>query len=587
MPATGVFFQPDSPCYYGEFPLAFAASTNNIPVFEYLLAAGADLWQQDSNGNNVLHMCVWHKLERMYEFIVSLETQLISKLPEGKKPALTLSQQINKKKHTALLLACYLGDEHEKILAFMLDKGKQTQWTYGPVSCNIYPLDELDTFSEDHKAKKSALPIIVKKRFLKLLMLPRVVDLLHKKWKAYAAQYFFRRCCTTLFYVLALTVAVILRDPGWFNFDDSRWKESYKDARGAWKAISLSIVLLGWLVKGQSEGSELLHSRLAYFQQSGAAFLENTLSACFLIAIPIAIICELLNALVVSDFFVSVAVLFAWGYSLSLLLGFQLTGPFVIMVYKMIVTDVARYIIIYLVILLGFGTAFYAIAEPAAWGKGEWDGIFYGQIYRLFLSMLGGIDFEANTASVRDTYAPWATILYIMYIIVITILLLNLLIAMMGDTFNEIKDQSKEEWHLAYAQIIFSIESELGDDYFRPPQPGKALPFEPYWVTIAGKRYLQIQEVNDGWYADVAKLDGETVDEMLKKFDINADGVISLNEMAAGLAGLRAEGKDLDLVRNPSRDPEPAAKPPILGPQDHLPGRLDEQYSKASKTKEP
>jgi len=582
MPATGGFFQPGSPCYYGEYPLAFAASTNNIRVFEYLVSAGANLWQQDSNGNNVLHICVWHKLQNMYNFISSLEKSWIEKMPEAKRPKKTLHEQPNAKGLTPFLLAAYMGDTHGEMFDFILDQQKQNQWTYGPVSCNIYPLDQLDTLSGEDR---TALGIIVKKRYLKLLMLPRIVDLLHKKWKAYAGAYFLRRCFSTIFYMFALTIAVILRDPGWFNFHDDNWKESYKGGddtgnkvRGAFKAISLAIVLLGWMYKGFNEFTELWHSGIGYFKQAGAAFLENTLSFSYVLCIPVAIILELCGAYIASAFFVAIAVLFGWGYTLSLLLGFPLTGPFVIMVYKMIVTDVARYIIIYLVILMGYSSAFYAIADPKEWGKGEWDGMFYDCVVALFLCMLGDVDFDGMAETTRSEYVWLSSILLLSYVIVITILLLNLLIAMMGDTFNDVKDVSMEEWHMAYAQIIFSIESELGGDYFKP-ESGL---FQPYWTSIGDKRYLQVQEVSETWYTDIVKQEQESAEEMLKKFDVNSDGVISFEEFQDGIARLRSEGKDLALRRGESRDPSQPQQQPLgpLGPQDALPGRLDDRFTR-------
>jgi len=333
-----------------------------------------------------------------------------------------------------------------------------------------------------------------------------------------------------------------------------------------------------------NEFAEFLGSPLTYFNQSGAAFLENSLSFSFLLCIPIAIICELADSYRTSQFFISVAGLFVWGYTLSLLLGFQKTGPFVIMVYKMIVSDVFRFLVIYLVILMGYTCAMYAVAPSPEWGADEYNTVFYGHAVRLMISMLGGIDFDANAASADSTYTPWVSLLYTTYIIVITILLLNMLIAMMGDTFNTVKEQSREEWHLCYAQIIFSIESELGDDYFHRGE-GK-YDFEPYWTTINGKRFLQVQETNANWYTDVAKLEEETaaVVETLKSFDTDMDGKISMNELEAGVAQLQSDRKELDLLRSASREPERADrstdKPPVaLGPQDNLPGRLDDRLT--------
>lgn len=45
-------------CYYGEYPLSFAAVLNQEEIFHYLLSKGADPNRQDSNGNTVLHMLV-------------------------------------------------------------------------------------------------------------------------------------------------------------------------------------------------------------------------------------------------------------------------------------------------------------------------------------------------------------------------------------------------------------------------------------------------------------------------------------------------------------------------------------------------
>ena len=44
--------------YYGEYPLSFAAVTNQIDIVRILLAKGADPNKQDSNGNTVIHLMI-------------------------------------------------------------------------------------------------------------------------------------------------------------------------------------------------------------------------------------------------------------------------------------------------------------------------------------------------------------------------------------------------------------------------------------------------------------------------------------------------------------------------------------------------
>lgn len=45
-------------CYFGEYPLSFAAVLQQEESVRLLIAKGADTNCQDSNGNTPLHMCV-------------------------------------------------------------------------------------------------------------------------------------------------------------------------------------------------------------------------------------------------------------------------------------------------------------------------------------------------------------------------------------------------------------------------------------------------------------------------------------------------------------------------------------------------
>ena len=44
--------------YYGEYPLSWAAVLDQVECVRLLIAYGADLDRQDSNGNTVIHMLV-------------------------------------------------------------------------------------------------------------------------------------------------------------------------------------------------------------------------------------------------------------------------------------------------------------------------------------------------------------------------------------------------------------------------------------------------------------------------------------------------------------------------------------------------
>jgi ankyrin repeat protein len=66
--ACGNFFKIEKPCYYGEYPLAFAIATNQFNIFTILVDAGADLNIEDSLGNNILHVLVVRNLPEAYKY---------------------------------------------------------------------------------------------------------------------------------------------------------------------------------------------------------------------------------------------------------------------------------------------------------------------------------------------------------------------------------------------------------------------------------------------------------------------------------------------------------------------------------------
>jgi hypothetical protein len=57
-PDVSVATDYDGYCYFGEYPLSFAAVLQQEESVRLLIAKGADRNCQDSNGNTALHMCV-------------------------------------------------------------------------------------------------------------------------------------------------------------------------------------------------------------------------------------------------------------------------------------------------------------------------------------------------------------------------------------------------------------------------------------------------------------------------------------------------------------------------------------------------
>jgi ankyrin repeat protein len=66
--ATGDFFtgKSDEGIDYGGSALSIAVCTQQPALVDYLVHNGADLAEEDSNGNTLLHLCVEHGLRNMY-----------------------------------------------------------------------------------------------------------------------------------------------------------------------------------------------------------------------------------------------------------------------------------------------------------------------------------------------------------------------------------------------------------------------------------------------------------------------------------------------------------------------------------------
>ena len=131
--------------------------------------------------------------------------------------------------------------------------------------------------------------------------------------------------------------------------------------------------------------------------------------------------------------------LIGWGYMFIFIMPFQFTGPFVIMIYKMLFNDVLRFCIIYIIFLAGFSQAFYILYQGngklccllSLFNKRIFLFLIYSGLYgyissvkQCFLGLLGDFDLDFY---IEGRHPLVGVTLLVFYIIVISILLLNLL----------------------------------------------------------------------------------------------------------------------------------------------------------------
>jgi len=227
------------------------------------------------------------------------------------------------------------------------------------------------------------------------------------------------------------------------------------------------------------------------------------------------------------------------------------------MISYMLRRDIARFAIIYLMTLLGHSVAFYSISLDVNMDTGEdMTGSefseFFKRLQRDFCILLAQIDFDQFAAAAVPEYIWLSSILLVIHIVFCLIVLLNILIAMLGDTFGDVKENMEQEWHYVYAQIIISIENELSSDDSDQAR---------YWTVVNNHRYLQVQEVNEKYFGTVIDF---SVAETIARFDTDGDGKISAEEFQEGTRDLLKRGVKLSNSKeklNSGDSPNTKSKP--------------------------
>ncbi|CAH0722828.1 unnamed protein product, partial [Brenthis ino] len=152
-------------------------------------------------------------------------------------------------------------------------------------------------------------------------------------------------------------------------------------------------------------------------------------------------------------------------YFLFFCRGFKTVGPFVVMIYRMVMGDLLRFVCIYLVFVMGFSQAYYVIFlsfDNPNTPEGVDDSISnpmpspMESIMAMFLmSMTSFSDYFG--AFERTDHEIAAKLLFVIYMIIVAILLVNMLIAMMGNTYQKIAE-TRNEWQRQWARIVLVVE---------------------------------------------------------------------------------------------------------------------------------
>ena len=144
----------------------------------------------------------------------------------------------------------------------------------------------------------------------------------------------------------------------------------------------------------------------------------------------------------------------AWFFLMFFAGAVPLTGPFVTMIYSMIGGDMLTFGIIYAVMLLAFSQVFFFLHRghpdsPPLFTNyfSTWMGLFQWTLGDYNYPLLG-----------ETIYPGITTIMFVIFMVMVPILLLNMLIAMMGNTYSLVIQQSEKEFVKQWAKIVIALE---------------------------------------------------------------------------------------------------------------------------------
>ncbi|XP_058116489.1 transient receptor potential cation channel subfamily V member 5 [Anopheles ziemanni] len=233
----------------------------------------------------------------------------------------------------------------------------------------------------------------------------------------------------------------------------------YDGVEGKVRLISEMIILVGAFLYLLAALRELKFlGRKMFFENlmTAPSRVMFLFSCCIMMVVPFL---KVLCFTELEDHVVVAIMLTTAPYFLFFCRGFKTVGPFVVMIYRMVMGDLLRFVVIYLVFVMGFSQAYYIVFlsyKPEEDGDANPMPSPIESIVAMFLMSL--TNFGDYYGALENTDHEFcAKILFVLFMVIVAVLLVNMLIAMMGNTYQKIAE-TKNEWQRQWARIVLVVE---------------------------------------------------------------------------------------------------------------------------------
>ncbi|XP_068833853.1 transient receptor potential cation channel subfamily V member 2 [Capricornis sumatraensis] len=471
--ACGQFFQKrsqETSFYFGELPLSLAACTQQWDVVTYLLKnthQPANLQATDSLGNTVLHalvmiadnspensMLVTHMYDRLLQ-VGGLQLEDMPNL-QGLTP-LKLAAKEGKIEIFRHILQRELPEPCQYL------SRKFTEWSYGPVRVSLYDLASVDSWEENSVLEIIAFHCRSPLRH-RMVVLEPLNKLLQAKWNLLIPRFFFNFLCY-LTYMFIFT-AVTYHQPA---LEKQDFLSPEVMAGNTMLLLGHVLLLLG--------GVYLLIGQLWYFWRRRLfiwiSFMDSYFEILFLVQALLTVLSQVLCFLAVKAHLplLVCSLVLGWLNLLYYMRGWQHTGIYSVMIQKVILRDLLRFLLVYLVFLFGFAVALVSLSrEPQdtgapvgsnsteVAGKEDKEAPYQGildtslELFKFTIGM-GELAFQDQLH-----FRGVVLLLLLAYVLLTYVLLLNMLIALMSETVNSVATDSWSIWKLQKAISVLEME---------------------------------------------------------------------------------------------------------------------------------
>ena len=331
-----------------------------------------------------------------------------------------------------------------------------------------------------------------------MLNFPEVKEFIQKKWDRFGYPFFLKSSMFGVLRTLLVTLIICF-----FEFGDGN---SFAD----WFIFILyPVTWLSMAFNFKSDLYQIFIKRNGWnhfgFDGTirGAGLLENICSsfefvfftgACFLRVF------ESQRGVLHEDSSVRVVIamttLTCWIRILYIFMGFERTGNFVIIVANILLNDIPLFMWIYTTILFGFGSAHAALSINMFDERSVSNSIqhYFFFIWNIFRYTVDGQNNEVFDESLVQLNALWLyQILSSWYNVLIVLLLLNLLIAMLSETYSNLITKSSAILLRERYNMMCSFEKGMDDEEIKAAM-------QSYLILSGGNPpVFEMQTTNEAW----------------------------------------------------------------------------------------